>query len=81
MRKGLASIPSREADLEVVGEATSAAEALGCVDQVRPDVVLMDVVMPDMNGMEATRQILARRPGSGCWRCPPMRILATCAAC
>ena len=48
-----------EADLEVVGEAENGHEAVRLCKQLRPDLVVMDVGMPQLNGMEATRQILA----------------------
>jgi DNA-binding NarL/FixJ family response regulator len=52
----LASIPR----VEVVGKATSGQDALDMVDRLRPDLVLMDLAMPGMNGLEATRRITAR---------------------
>jgi DNA-binding NarL/FixJ family response regulator len=51
--------------IEVVGEAGNGAEALDVVERTRPDVVLMDVRMPVMNGIEATSAIKARFPGIG----------------
>jgi signal transduction histidine kinase len=52
-------------DLEVVGEATSGLEALEAVRRLAPDVVLMDVSMPEMDGIEATRRLKAFRPSIG----------------
>ena len=63
-RKGLISL-LRASDHEVVGEAASGLEALDVVLAERPDLVLMDVSMPDLGGLEATEQLLARLPGLG----------------
>lgn len=62
MRLGLASLIGKEPDLRVVGEASSGAEAVAQCELHRPDVVLMDIRMPDMNGIEATGRILKQRP-------------------
>jgi DNA-binding NarL/FixJ family response regulator len=48
---------SREDDIEIVGSAANAAEAIALAERLRPCVVLMDIAMPDMNGIEATRQL------------------------
>jgi DNA-binding NarL/FixJ family response regulator len=59
VRTGFRLILSSEPDLEVVGEATNGAEAAVMAIKLRPDVVLMDVRMPEVDGIEATRRIVA----------------------
>jgi DNA-binding NarL/FixJ family response regulator len=54
---------SKEADLTVVGEANDGRSAVRLARELEPDVILIDVVMPGMGGIEATGQILASRPG------------------
>jgi DNA-binding NarL/FixJ family response regulator len=61
MRDGLRSILEK-AGLEVVGEAADGREAVQLAEQLQPDVVVMDVVMPELNGVDATRAIRARCP-------------------
>jgi two-component system response regulator NreC len=57
VRAGLRMLFTAEADMEIVGEAGSAEEALRAVRDLNPDVVIMDVAMPGMSGIEATRRI------------------------
>src|SRR5437868_12358669 len=65
VRQGLVSVLSDEEDLEVVGEASSGRQAVGLASRLRPDVVLLDLEMPDVDGVEAIPQLLAARPGLG----------------
>lgn len=64
VREGLAILLERCSDLEVVGEAGSAAQALEVVERTRPDVVVMDIRMPGGSGIEATREIVSRWPST-----------------
>ncbi len=62
VRSGLANFLNALDDLALVGETDSGAEALRLCDELHPDVVMMDLVMPGMNGVEATRAIHSRYP-------------------
>jgi NarL family two-component system response regulator LiaR len=62
VRKGLTAFLKANPDLELIGEASNGQEALQVCEQVQPDVVLMDLVMPEMDGTAATRVICERWP-------------------
>jgi DNA-binding NarL/FixJ family response regulator len=62
LRSGLRRILEEQPDLEVVGEAGDGREAVDLASSLQPDIVVMDIAMPQMNGMEATRQIVLRNP-------------------
>jgi two-component system response regulator NreC len=64
LRAGLEALLNLEPDLEVVGKASTGEEAIERVRAVRPDVVVMDLGMPGMGGLEATRQIAAAENGA-----------------
>ena len=62
IRQGLHSLLEKQPDMEVVGEAVDGREALIAVDEKQPDVVVMDITMPNLNGVDATRQIIVSSP-------------------
>lgn len=61
-RATLRQLLEQRADVEVLGEAGNGEEAVQLANDLHPDVVLMDLAMPRMNGVEATRQLKTRRP-------------------
>jgi len=64
VRQGLRALLNQEADIEVVGEAENGRQAVQMASKAAPDIVLMDVVMPLMNGLEGTRQMLKYVPSA-----------------
>src|SRR6266853_1548692 len=62
VRQGLRALLAGEEDIEVIGEAENGRQAVGAATKTPPDVVVMDVAMPLLNGLEATRQILRAVP-------------------
>lgn len=72
-RSGVAVTLGHESDLEVVGQAANGREAVRLVAETRPDIVLMDIRMPELDGVEATRQIFA--PDAAARRTSPVRVI------
>jgi NarL family two-component system response regulator LiaR len=68
VRRGLSAFLKAKSDLQLVGEARNGREALAVCEQVQPDVVLMDLVMPEMSGADAARAIRER--------CPEVKVIA-----
>ena len=64
VRKGIRALLTEVKDIEVVGEAGDGQQALNLVEAVSSDVILMDLVMPNMDGIEATQQITAQQPNA-----------------
>jgi DNA-binding NarL/FixJ family response regulator len=62
MRAGLRLLLERQPDMAVVGEAEDGRRTVELADTEKPDVIVMDIAMPSLNGIEATRQIAAKRP-------------------
>ena len=62
LSQGLRRLLEREEDIKVVGDARNGREAVEVAMDQRPDVVVMDIAMPELNGVEATRQIVAKLP-------------------
>jgi two-component system NarL family response regulator len=63
-RDGVAALLGKQDDIAVVGEASNGLEAVSLAQELKPDVILMDLQMPGLNGTDATRQILSILPGS-----------------
>lgn len=68
VRKDLRTALSLDGDIEIVGEAADGREAIGLAGSIQPDVILMDLEMPVMDGYESTRQIKTR--------CPSCKVIA-----
>lgn len=62
VREGIRNVLNRHPDIDVIAEASNGREAVALTLELRPDVVLMDIAMPEVNGIEATRQIKEQRP-------------------
>ena len=62
VRKGIRALLATEPDIEMIGEAINGREAIGQTETLQPDVILMDLVMPEIDGIEAIRRITARQP-------------------
>jgi len=62
VRKGIRALLATEPNIEVIGEAENGREAVSQAEELRPDVILMDLVMPEVDGIEAIRKITAHQP-------------------
>jgi two-component system response regulator NreC len=65
VRKGLRYLLQRSQEMEVVGEASDGREAIAKAEELNPDVIIMDIAMPHLNGIAATAQIIKRNPKTG----------------
>jgi len=65
VRKGLRFVLERQGDIEVVGEAGDGREAVKMAEELDPSVVIMDIAMPNLNGIDAAAQIVKRKPAIG----------------
>jgi DNA-binding NarL/FixJ family response regulator len=62
VRQGLRTLLDAEPDMKIVGEADNGRRTMGLAHELAPDVIIMDISMPDLNGIDATRQILLKSP-------------------
>ena len=62
VRKGIKALLAEKSDIQIVGEADNGLDAISLSSQLEPDVILMDLLMPKMDGIDATRQITTRQP-------------------
>ena len=62
MREGMCALLNKSEDVEVVGQAADGREAVKMVEELSPDIVIMDIGMPNLNGIEATRQMTQAHP-------------------
>lgn len=63
MREGMSALLRKYSEFEVVGQAADGRQALGMTEQLRPDIVIMDVGMPNLNGIDATKQLVSLHSG------------------
>lgn len=64
VRQGVRNIVENEPDMDLVGEATNGRDAIDLVAAEKPDLAILDLTMPELNGIEATRQIVRQQPGT-----------------